>query len=116
MAFTVSSDFPHVDFIIPAAKGTGTVEVSAPAFDCFKPADQKAISDYLRENKEIEANAVEVIRYMLKHFNPGKPKHDALDALNIRQIMEINDYWEQESGLGSGKSSDSGATSNKKDS
>lgn len=110
MAFTVSSTFDPVTFVIPAAKGTGTVEVSAPAFDCFAPKDQKSISDYLRENKEIEANAVEVIRYMLKHFNPGKAKQDALDALNIRQIMEINEHWEKESGLDAGKSSDSSAS------
>lgn len=116
MAFTVSSEFPTVDFAIPAAKGGGTVDVSVPAFDCFKPADQKSISDYLREHKDIEANAVEVIRYMLKHFNPGKAKHDALDNLNIRQIMEINEHWEKESGLDAGKSSASGDTSKTKDS
>lgn len=108
MAFSVSTDFPLIEFVIPAAKGSGTVEVSVPAFDCFKPADQKAISDYLREHKEIEANGVETIRYMLKHYNPGKGKQDALDELNIRQILEINEHWEKESGVDAGKSSDSG--------
>ena len=44
---------------------------------------------------------------MLKYFNPGKQKVDAIDGLVPRQLAQIDELWTEESGLSVGESSTS---------
>ena len=49
-------------------------------------------------------SATALIRFMVKYFNPGKQKADAIDALVPRQLNQIDQLWTKESGIELGES------------
>lgn len=113
MAFSIDG-FDMIEFDIPAGKGK-KLTLSVPPYDCIPLADSEAMNEQLRalEGKELDFvndpnhNAAALVRLMLKHFNPGKQKADAIDGLVPRQLSQIDKLWEKESGLTVGESSTS---------
>lgn len=113
MAFSIDG-FDMIEFDIPAGKGK-KITLSVPPYDCVAPADTAAMNEQLRalEGKELDfandpnQNAAALVRLMLKHFNPGKQKGDAIDALVPRQLAQIDELWTKESGMTVGESSTS---------
>ena len=112
MAFTISADFDPIEFEIPAGK-TKTVTISVPPFDCYSPADIAAMNAELKKyenDDEIDdvnnpaKSATALLRFQLKHFNPSKQKADAIDALTVRQLNEINKVWSEKSEVTLGES------------
>ena len=112
MAFVISADFEPIEFEIPAGK-TKTVTLTVPPFDCIPPRDldemNKALEEY-EGNDEISDihNPTKYIpallRFQLKHFNPGKQKADAIDDLTVRQLNEIDKIWSKRSDATLGES------------
>ena len=113
MAFSIDG-FDMIEFDIPAGKGK-KLTLSVPPYDCIAPADTAAINEQLRalEGKDLDfandpnRNAAALVRLMLKYFNPGKQKADAIDGLVPRQLAQIDELWTEESGLTVGESSTS---------
>ena len=112
MAFVISNDFDPIEFEIPAGK-TKTVTLTVPPYDCIPPKDidemNKALEEY-EGNDEISdvRNPTKyvpaLLRFQLKHFNPGKQKADAIDALTVRQLNEIDKIWTAKSEVTLGES------------
>lgn len=114
MAFNIDT-FEPIEFDIPAGKDK-KVTLSVPPYDCISLADTSAMNEQLakfEQNEELPAvenpakNAIALVRFMLKHFNPGKQKADAIDGLVTRQVAQIDEIWTKESGLEVGESSPS---------
>ncbi|WP_288750549.1 hypothetical protein [uncultured Corynebacterium sp.] len=112
MAFVISNDFDPIEFEIPAGK-TKTVTISVPPFDCYSPADIAAmnadIKKYENDDEIADVNnpaktVTALLRFQLKHFNPGKQKADAIDALTVRQLNEIDKIWTAKSEVTLGES------------
>ena len=114
MAFEIDL-FEPVEFDIPAGKGK-KITLTAPPYDCISVADTTAMNEKLAEyekNDDIPQienpakNVPALMRFMLKYFNPGKQKADAIDALVTRQLMQIDKLWSEASGVEVGESSPS---------
>lgn len=113
MAFNIDV-FEPIEFDIPAGKDK-KLTLSVPPYDCVTPADTAKMNEQLREfeNADIDdinnpaKNGVALVRFMLKYFNSGKQKADAIDALVPRQVLQIDQIWSEGSGLEVGESSPS---------
>lgn len=114
MSFEIDAYEP-LEFDIPAGKDK-KITLSVPPLDCFPPADTAEMNKKLAALGQDEnladvdnptVNAVAMVRFLLKHFNPGKQKADAIDALVERQIRQIDAIWSKESGIELGESSPS---------
>ncbi|WP_408930756.1 hypothetical protein ACKFR8_05070 [Corynebacterium axilliensis] len=107
MAFTVSTTFDNIEVVIPAADGEGSVTLSLPPLDCFSPKQVDAINKALEKNPKAHANGAEALRTMLLSFAAEKHEKAAISALWARQLTEIDEYWQKESGMKVGESSPS---------
>lgn len=114
MSFEIDG-FDLIEFDIPAGKDK-KITLSVPPFDCILPSDSAKMTEELEKFEADEKlldvqnptkNAIALARFMLKYFNPGKQKADAIDALVTRQVMQIDAIWSKESGIELGESSPS---------
>lgn len=107
MAFTVSTTFDNIEVVIPAADGEGTVTLALPPLDCFSPKQVDVINKALEKNPKAHTNGAEALRTMLLSFATEKQEKAAISALWARQLTEIDEYWQKESGMKVGESSPS---------
>lgn len=110
MAFDIDS-FDLIEFDIPAGRDR-KITLTVPPLDCFSPEDVESMNqqvELLDTPDIIDANnpaksATALIRFMIKFFNPGKQKAEAIDALVPRQLAQIDRLWTKESGIELGES------------
>lgn len=110
MAFEIDS-FDRIEFDIPAGRDK-KVTLSVPPLDCFAPEDVAEMNKQMEELDKSDLpdaqnplkSATALIRFMVKYFNPGKQKADAIDSLVPRQLNQIDKLWTEESGIDLGES------------
>lgn len=82
------------------------------AIEASEPLDAKALEAKMHEIAKFEQgqtvspnnNAVEMTRFMLKHFNQAKAKQEAIENLVPRYMTMISKQWEAQSETDLGKS------------
>lgn len=110
MAFDIDS-FDRIEFDIPAGRDK-KLTLSVPPFDCFTPDEVAEMNEQAEALDSEDTPDVQnpmrsgtaLVRFMLKYFNPGKQKHEAIDALVPRQLMQVDRIWTEESGFELGES------------
>lgn len=107
MAFSLSP-IENIEIPIPDGKG-GTITLEVPPLDCLDPADvtkmNKQMNDIAEDTPahlDPNKNPNALVKHMLAYFNP-KAK-TAIWGLVNRHVAEINNYWNEESGVELGKS------------
>lgn len=109
MTFSIKT-WENLEFEIPGTGGK-PLTISVPPLDCLEPSDVKKINKEIEETpddadplNDPRVNPVAMLKTMLAFYQPRKVQRDAIWALVPRQVNEINEIWERESGATVGES------------